>query len=101
MLQFDLEKAYGHVRCSFCQQWCLNFGPHMSRLAQNATLHVILGGSWVTQKNSLNRLVRQGGPLNPLLFVIASHNLLVMLLSLARCGDIMGLHLSYVGKLVT
>ena len=98
MIQLDIEKAYDHVSWSFVAQLMshMGFGTRMSRLTfmlgLGAVSHVMLNGG-VTKAIPLRRSVRQGCPLSPLLFAIATHPILVKMQELAISGEIVGLAL--------
>ena len=98
MIQLDIEKAYDHVCWSFITQLMshMGFGERMSRISLlvglGAVSHVMLNGG-VTKAIALKRSLRQGCPLSPLLFAIATHPILVRMHELATRGEIVGLAL--------
>ena len=98
MIQLDIEKAYDHVNWSFINQLLshMGFGERMSRVPLlvgfGAVSHIMLNGG-VTKAIPLARSLRQGCPLSPLLFAIATHPILVKMHELATCGEIVGLAL--------
>ncbi|MCO5602437.1 hypothetical protein L7F22_056569 [Adiantum nelumboides] len=98
MVQLDLEKAFDHVSWSFLGELMhsMGFGPRMSRLIYTFSLgsqsRIMMNGG-VTSPVSLTRSLRQGCPLSPLLFALATHPMLTLLTQLARDGEIVGLTL--------
>ncbi|MCO5555946.1 hypothetical protein L7F22_009490 [Adiantum nelumboides] len=97
MVQLDLEKAFDHVSWPFLAELMhsMGFGPRMSRLIYTLSLgsqsRIMMNG--VTSPVSLTRSLRQGCPLSPLLFALATHPMLTLLTQLARDGEIVGLTL--------
>ncbi|MCO5597147.1 hypothetical protein L7F22_051222 [Adiantum nelumboides] len=98
IVQLDLEKAFDHVSWSFLAELMhsMGFGPRMSRLIFTLSLGsqswIMMNGG-VTSPVSLTRSLRQGCPLSPLLFALATHPMLTLLTQLARDGEIVGLTL--------
>ncbi|MCO5562139.1 hypothetical protein L7F22_015765 [Adiantum nelumboides] len=98
MVQLDLEKAFDHVSWSFLAELMhsMGFGPRMSRLIYTLSLgsqsRIMMNGG-VTSPVSLTRSLRQGCPLSPLLFALATHPMLTLLTQLARDREIVGLTL--------
>lgn len=96
MLQLDFAKAFDTVRWDFIKAIMLKmgFGPKISHiiflLAQNAQSVINLNGR-LTDPISISRSVRQGCPLSPLLFAIATHPLFCYLESQATNGELVGL----------
>ena len=76
MIRLDVDKAYDHVSLSFVTQLMshMGFGARMSQLSfmlgLSAMSHVVLNGGAINA-------IRQGCPLIPLLFAIATHSILV------------------------
>ena len=98
MVQLDLEKAYDNVEWSFMVELMskMGFGERISRLVyvlgEDAVSHIMMNGG-ITCPIPLQKSLRQGCPLSPLLFAIASHPILVMLNVMAMEGQLVGLSL--------
>lgn len=99
MLQLDFAKAFDTVRWDFIEKTMLKmgFGPRMAHviflLAENAS-SVINLNERLTEPISICRSVRQGCPLSPLLFAVATHPLFCYLESQASQGEILGLRIN-------
>ena len=98
MIQLDLEKAYDNVEWSFVVELMstMGFGDRMSRLmyvlGKDAVSHIMMNGG-VTRPIPLQKSLRQGCPLSPLLFAIVSHPILIKLYTMARDRQLRGLML--------
>ncbi|MCO5551870.1 hypothetical protein L7F22_005376 [Adiantum nelumboides] len=98
MFQIDFVKAFDTVQWDFVSFVLikLGFGPRISGfiylIGQNAYSRVIINGR-LFEKVQIARSVRQGCPISPLFFAVATHLLYVYLDSLARNGHLQTLHL--------
>ena len=98
LMQLDFNKAFDSVDWSFISQTMLKmgFGPRMANivylLGQDSESYISLNG-FLTSSIAIHRSVRQGCPLSPLLFAIATHPLFCMLESLSSSRIIQGLQL--------
>lgn len=96
MLQLDFAKAFDTMRWDFIQQVMskMGFGEKISNviflLVEGAQSVINLNGK-LTEPISMVRSIRQGCPLSPLLFAIASHPLFCYLEAQATNGHILGL----------
>jgi len=96
LLKVDFEKAYDRLEWRFIHK-CLeimNFGPNFRRwvggLLENASVILHVNGA-SSEHIRITRSVRQGCPLAPLLFVLATEPLLRGLANLQDRGAIQGI----------
>lgn len=99
MLQIDYAKAFDTVAWDFIEKVLrkLGFGDEICNciylLVEQAQSRIILNGRLSPPVN-INRSVRQGCPLYPLFFVVATHPMFTFLEYMASTGKIQGLQLS-------
>ena len=100
LLQLDFAKAFDLVDWNFISTTLnkMGFGPRISRvihvIGQDAE-SVISLNSFLTNPIHIKRSVRQGCPLSPLLFAVATHPLFCMLEKLSLDGVLHGLRLQH------
>lgn len=98
MLQLDYAKAFDTVGWDFISAVMhkMGFGPRMTNiiytLAAGASSIININGR-LSNPINIRRSVRQGCPLSPLLFALASHPLFCYLEKQADNGAIFGLHI--------
>lgn len=75
LISLDQEKAFDHVDRSFLMNllWHLGFGPSfckwISTLYRGANMQLMVNG-WLSRKIDLQRGVRQGDSLSPMLYIL-------------------------------
>ena len=100
LLQLDFAKAFDSVDWGFISHTLakMGFGPRISQvmtmLGQGAQSVISLNGH-LTEPITIYRSVRQGCPLSPLLFAVATHPLFCMLERLSSDGMLHGLRLQH------
>ena len=76
----------------------MGFGPKMANLVHllgsGSITRIMLNGG-LSDGISLTHSLRQGCPLSPLFFAIATHPMLSCLDAMASHGEVVGLHLSH------
>lgn len=98
MLQLDYAKAFDTVAWDFIEQILqkMGFGQKISSsiylLGENAQSKILINGR-LSPPVDMNRSVRQGCPLSPLFFAVATHPLFTFLEHQAQAGNIQGLQL--------
>lgn len=98
LLQLDQDKAYDRIQWSFIFAVMdrMGFGPKMAsavvHLAQGC-ISQLLVNQWIVGHFALARSVRQGCPVAPLFFALATHPFIVSLQAAAQGGKIKGLML--------
>lgn len=98
LLQLDFAKAFDSVNWDFISNTLhkMGFGPKISNvinlLGMGAESVLSLNG-FLTPAIPIKRSVRQGCPLSPLLFAVATHPLFCMLEKLSTDGVLQGLRL--------
>ena len=92
MIRLDIEKAYDHIYCSIVTQlmFDMGFGARMHRITFVLALHVLPNVMFnvVSRVITWTRSLRQGCPLTPLLFAIATHPILLKMHELVTCREI-------------
>lgn len=106
LLKLDMIKAFDCVGWAFLYVILerLGFGPYslnMLRVANATATSVVLIQGKFSASFSLERSLRQGCPLSPVLYLLVANALNVMLTKIADCGDIKGVFIEEMGDQIT